>query len=498
MRQPSSAVAPALLARLAFDSNGLALVLVGPDGRVAAVNAAAARDLAIPAEQLVGRPLPATVPPERLQTLAEGEGHRLVLLTGGPWKDEGGRMKDESEEGPSGSAFILHPSSFAAPADPQSVQVLAGGVAHTFNNLLTTVLGYASLAGGEPGLSPTVRSCLQQIEQAARQAADVCRRLLAHAGGGQLVVEPVDFNAVVRDHAAILRLTAPATAELSLQLAGSLPAVEADAAQLGSVVVYLLTNAVEALEGRPGKVLVRTVLERLPPERLAGLRLGAGLPEGHYVCLEVSDTGVGMDEATAARIFEPFFSTKFAGRGLSLAAAHGIVRSHRGALEVQTGPGQGATFRLYFPTAGAEAPAAGRRGPLDEAWRSGGKVLVADDEEGVRRFACTVLQMHGLETLEAGNGLEALAVLDGRRAEVLAVLLDLTMPQLDGGQALDEIRRRWPDLPVVLMSGYGERDVAARFAGKGLAGFLQKPFTHAELEAALAHAIAGCGPRVAD
>jgi PAS domain S-box-containing protein len=249
---------------------------------------------------------------------------------------------------------------------------LAGGVAHELNNLLTAILGHAHLARAEAAPGAAVRPHLDEIDAASRRAADLCRQVRAYAGKGRFVVGPLDLNRVVAEAAVLLRPALPARAELELRPA-TLPAVQGDAAQLGQAVVNLVLNAAEALGDAPGRITVATAAEELGRAALAGLRLGAGLTPGRFAVLEVSDTGHGMDEATRARAFEPFFSTRFPGRGLGLSAVEGIVRGHGGALEVRSEPGRGATFRLYLPVAASAAPPT-------PAWTCSGAVLVIDDE----------------------------------------------------------------------------------------------------------------------
>jgi PAS domain S-box-containing protein len=373
----------------------------------------------------------------------------------------------------------------------ESLGVLAGGMAHDFNNLLTTILGFASLAGMDLPADSPLDGPLQQIEQAARQAAELCQQMLAYAGKGRFVVGPVDLNALVRDSAALIHRAVSRQAVLTFQLAADLPAVLADTGQMRQVVLNLLSNASEALGEGPGVIAVRTGALRAGRELLAPLHLGAELPEGEYVELEVCDTGCGMGAGVQARIFEPFFSTKFTGRGLGLAAVLGIVRSHRGAIGVDSKPGEGSTFRVLLPAAPApEDRTPEQAGPA----RGKGLVLVAEDEEGVRTLARHMLELLGHEVVLAADGDEALARLHERAGKVRLVLLDLTMPRRDGEQTLREVRRHWPDLPVLLMSGYSEAELGGRVAGAA-SGFLQKPFTLQDLAGRVDALLAGAHKR---
>jgi signal transduction histidine kinase len=236
----------------------------------------------------------------------------------------------------------------------ESLGVLAEGIAHAFNNILTATLGYAGLAAAHVADGSPARDHLREIEDSAHRAARLCQRMLAFAGKGMGLAEPTDLAALVHETARQLSPSLARNADVGLNLPAGLPPVVADPAQLRQAAAALLVNASEALPDGAGKISVAARTERLTRDRLAELRLGEELPEGEYVLLEVADTGVGMDDATKERLFEPFFSTKFLGRGLGLPAVLGTMRRHRGALEVLSRPGAGSTFRLWFPRA-AEA-----------------------------------------------------------------------------------------------------------------------------------------------
>jgi two-component system, cell cycle sensor histidine kinase and response regulator CckA len=375
----------------------------------------------------------------------------------------------------------------------ESLGVLAGGIAHDFNNLLTVILGYAQLAGADLAPSSAPAAHLLRIEQAARRAADLCQQMLAYAGKGRFVVGPLDLSACVRDTAPLLQASVSKKARLVFRLAGGLPPVLGDAAQIRQVVISLVVNAGEALGDGEGRIEVTTGVERVGRDVLAGMQLGADRPGGEYVVLEVRDDGCGMDAATQARIFEPFFTTKFTGRGLGLSAVLGIVRGHHGAIRVESVPGRGSTFRLLFP----RAPGATTPPPAADpaaAPRQEGTILVVDDEDGVRTLAALLLQQLGFEVVQAADGPQGLEQFRRHTAAVRLVLLDLTMPHWNGEETLRELRKESADVPVILMSGYSERELRQRFAGQGVAGFLQKPFTRQDLIDRVNAALAGVAP----
>jgi CheY-like chemotaxis protein len=271
-------------------------------------------------------------------------------------------------------------------------------------------------------------------------------------------------------------------ASLQLNLASDLPAIEGDSAQLQQLLINLLTNASDALGDRPGTIRLTTGTQLVSGGELAAVLPGRSLPEGPYVFVEVADTGCGMDESTIARIFDPFFTTKFTGRGLGLAAVHGIVRGHNGTLQVQSELGSGTVFRVFFPA--VDRVVENRRRPeigIDDDWHFEGAVLVVDDEPAIRALACKILRRAGATVLTAVDGHDALRQFDAHSAEIRAVLLDLTMPGLDGGEVFQRLIRVNSAVKVILCSGYEEQDVSRKFGPIFPAGFLRKPFTASEL-----------------
>ena len=374
----------------------------------------------------------------------------------------------------------------------ESLGVLAGGIAHDFNNLLTVVLANASVMHSEPEDRQNHPERIAQIETAARRAADLCHQMLAYAGGGNFLIERIDLTALVNDTAKLLRISISKKAQLVLSLAADLPPVEADATQIQQVVMNLVINASDALGENSGEIALTTELGR-PQISEDGVLHAFDLPEGECICLEVRDTGQGMTPATLARVFDPFFTTKFAGRGLGLAAVLGIVRAHHGALSVESSPGQGTRFQLFLPSA-RSAPAPSSR-PATAAPISvrpvEGTILIADDEPAVLSIADKMLRRHGYQTVLATDGN---AVVNSFRANpqgFAAILLDLTMPGLDGAESLRAIRSLNPKVPVLLMSGYTEQDVLLRIQDLGPVPVLRKPFTLDSLLGSLAEAIAG-------
>jgi two-component system cell cycle sensor histidine kinase/response regulator CckA len=359
----------------------------------------------------------------------------------------------------------------------ESLGILAGGIAHDFNNLLTGILGNVSLMRLELPAASALVEHVDQIEAVTIRAADLCRQLLAYSGKGRFVVRPLDVSELTRQTAPLLQLSIGKAATLRLDLAEELPAVDADATQMRQVLMNLVVNAAEALGERPGVISVTSGTLYAEGAYLRNTFLAPELADGKYVFLEVSDNGCGMGPGTQAKIFDPFFSTKFIGRGLGLSAVLGIVRGHKGAIKVYSELGRGTTIKLLFPAIEGHAARALATAPAQPALQRRGTVLVVDDEEVVRGVAARILGSCGFDVVLANDGHEGVTRFKERSPEIVAVLMDLTMPQMDGVDAFREIRGVDENVPVLLMSGYNEQDAVMRFAGKGLAGFVQKPFT---------------------
>lgn len=365
----------------------------------------------------------------------------------------------------------------------ESLGVLAGGVAHDFNNLLVGILGNAELALRE---SPTPRSVLLDIRSSALAAAGLTRQLLAFAGKGTFVMATVELNALIAEMPMLLSAAVSKKTALRFVPTSDLSMVEADAGQLNQVVMNLIINASEALGERPGTVTVTTSIVNADRDYLDRLFLDASLEPGEYVRLEVADDGCGMDAATKAKIFDPFFTTKFAGRGLGLAALLGVLRSHRGAVCVDSEVGTGTTFTVLLPRA-SSVHAAPPSAPSRDEPLTGRVILVADDEPAIRTLLSHLLQAEGATVLLAVDGLDALATFRAHASEIDLALLDLTMPGLSGEEVFRELRVARPDLNILLTSGHADDDIAARLGGP--TGFLPKPWTTPALFAEIRRAL---------
>ena len=371
-----------------------------------------------------------------------------------------------------------------------SLGLLAGGIAHDFNNMLMGVLGNASLALDDAPPGSALEECLQDIELAAKNAAGLAKQLLAYSGRGRFVVEPVDLGTVMEEMAKLLEASIPKSVRIRYQLDTDVGPVHADVSQVRQVLMNLILNAAQAIGDRSGIITVAISAMDCDQDYLDTTFASEQLAAGRYVYLEITDTGEGMDAETLPRIFDPFFSTKDAGRGLGLAATLGIVRGHQGAIKVYSELGRGSTFKVLLPE--HSEPAVRRAAiPADLGDFVGhGIVLVVDDEEHVRRVASRVLRRLGFEVLTAEDGREALAIYRSHQDEIVLVLLDMMMPRMGGERTFTELRRIDADVRVLLTSGYNEQDAVARFVGRGLAGFIQKPYPKGELERAVKEALA--------
>ena len=357
----------------------------------------------------------------------------------------------------------------------ESLGVLAGGIAHDFNNLLMGVLGHAGLALDQLNPLHPAKHNLESIQKAGQRAADLTRQMLAYSGRGQFLVRVLDLSDQVDEMVHLLEISVPKSVLLALDLRRHLPAISVDASQLQQVIMNLVINAAEAIGEASGSITLTTGAQRLEAEALGGMRIGREADAGTFVFLEVTDTGCGIASETLERIFEPFYTTKFTGRGLGLSALMGIVRGHRGALSIQSEVGRGTSFKVYFPAQPTEASLPSPVAP-EPVQQGGGLVLVVDDDETVRAVARQALERKGYEVLEARDGRFGVDLVKARGSEIAVVLLDMTMPHMGGQAAFQEMRQLQPELRVILSSGYSEAEAMGRFEGQGLKGFIQKPY----------------------
>jgi two-component system cell cycle sensor histidine kinase/response regulator CckA len=364
----------------------------------------------------------------------------------------------------------------------ESLGVLAGGIAHDFNNLLTAILGNANLAAMRLEDENPARGYLTNIEKTSLRAAELCKQMLAYSGKGRFAMQYLDLNEVVRETLDLLEVSITKKASLRVESRPRLPHAYADATQIRQVMMNLVINASEAIGDRSGMIRVRTGVLTADA---AYFENACGNPEagpGEYVFVEVSDTGSGMSAETQARIFDPFFTTKFTGRGLGLAAVLGIVRGHKGALKILSEPGKGSTFKFLLPVATiVPRPQVNQTTNVGPSWKGSGTILVVDDDPTVRAVTSRLVEACGFEVLQAVDGRHGVEVFSEKRNKIRGVVLDMTMPNLNGQEAFQEMRKIQPGVKVLLMSGFSEYTTTTQLNGFSPAGFLQKPFRPEEL-----------------
>ena len=368
----------------------------------------------------------------------------------------------------------------------ESLGVLAGGIAHDFNNILTAILGNAAMAERKALLNPGItQKHLSSIVTSCERAADLCRQMLAYSGKGKFVIKAVDLSSMVEETFRLLDASIANGAILKYELAENLPAVEADIVQIQQVIMNLVINASDAISKKSGVISINTGVMHATRDYLKGTSLDDSLPEGRYVFLEVSDTGIGMDKEAQSRIFEPFFTTKMAGHGLGMSAVQGIIRGHKGAIKVYSEPGKGTTIKVLLPISDILMESCKNSSSTAATCRSTlfkGTVLIVDDEETIRETAGMMLEDMGFDILTAIDGKDGVEVYKKHQSEITLVLMDMTMPRMDGKTCFRELRCLNRDVKVILSSGYNEQEATSLFAGKGLAGFIQKPYTPDLLE----------------
>ncbi|MCC5877233.1 MAG: PAS domain S-box protein [Candidatus Sumerlaeia bacterium] len=375
-------------------------------------------------------------------------------------------------------------------AKMESLGVLAGGIAHDFNNLLVGIMGSASLASTELQEDSPAHDAIKLIEKSARRAADLTRQMLAYSGRGRFVVEAVNLTHLVAEMAHLLEASISKKARLCFDYTESLPAIEGDLTQIRQIVMNLIMNASDSLEDRNGMIHIRTGTFETDEDYFRKTWVDDNQTPGPYVYLEISDTGIGMDRETLDRIFDPFYTTKNAGRGLGLAAVLGIVRGHKGFIKVYSEPGNGTTVRVGFPATAEEALREETPPSQPVLWKGTGTVLIIDDEPAIHKVLEIALSRAGFTTLNAHNGQEGLDVYKAHCKDISIVLLDMTMPIKSGDEVFREIRLLNKEVPVILMSGYSEVEATNKFTGKRLSGFIQKPFRPQEIIAKIREVVA--------
>ncbi len=371
----------------------------------------------------------------------------------------------------------------------ESLGVLAGGIAHDFNNLLMGIMGNAELLSMMLPKNSKPVKYVHSILKASERAASLCGQMLAYSGRANFKKEVVDVSKLVRKMKGMLMVSISKRVRLNFRLPEKLPLIEADPTQMSQVIMNLIINSSEAIGDKQGTITLSTGVTYCSEDYLAQISLDEQLPEGEYVSIEISDNGCGMDETIKKRIFEPFFTTKFTGRGLGMAAVHGIVRAHQGGIEIHSTQDEGTKVRILLPTIGT---ACGKDAHLGSALPYETKrplVLLVDDEPEIRSLGKEMLEMSGYSVMVAENGISALELFRQHSHEIKCVILDLTMPEMDGEETLQQLISICPKAKIVISSGHDMANMASRLKGVKVSGFLKKPYRLTQIKELLGRVI---------
>jgi len=371
----------------------------------------------------------------------------------------------------------------------ESLGVLAGGIAHDFNNILAIIMGYCSLTKMD---YDDAEKHIPEIEKAAERAAALCRQMLAYAGKATLAQEQVNTWMLVDEMVTMLKTTIQKNVVIKAELGTDIPFIIGDGSQIRQVVMNLIINAAEAIGDAEGAIDVTLVKAELKAKHTEKDHLGFIIPAGRYICFEVSDNGCGMDEEARRKIFEPFYTTKFTGRGLGMSAVLGIIKAHNGALQLESHPGQGTTFKVYLPVqvSNYETEEAQQKA-TSEAWHGSGTILLAEDEEQIREVAIILLQELGFTVLDAANGKKALELYQQNAADISLVITDIGMPVMNGYELFYELKQLNPQLPIIISSGFGEGDIDSKIPRDEIAGLINKPYNFDQLREVLRAVVEG-------
>jgi len=372
----------------------------------------------------------------------------------------------------------------------ESLGVLAGGIAHDFNNILAIIIGYCGLVKID---YETAEQNIPHIEKAAERAAGLCRQMLAYAGKAQFIKAQVNMTELVSEIVTLLKATISKNIVIKPDFLADIEPITGDASQLRQVVMNLVINAAEAIDEAQGEIHVSLTRSAFNPGQPENDHLGKIIPEGSYICLNVSDTGCGLDVESKRRIFEPFYTTKFTGRGLGMSAVLGIINSHGGALQLFSQLGQGTTFKVYMPIQKSDSSRDedSTVSTPSSPWNGSGTVLLVEDEEQVRLIAKALLKRFGFTVLEAVNGKEALELYRKNATDITLVVTDMGMPIMDGYELFNELKKLKPELPIIISSGYGDAEVSSRIDMDKIAGLISKPYGSDQLREVLKKALEG-------
>ena len=372
----------------------------------------------------------------------------------------------------------------------ESLGVLAGGIAHDFNNILAAIMGNASLAEHKVVDRPhDSKEHLGKIIHASEKAAALCQQMLAYAGKGRFIIEPLNLSVLLDEVTQLLEVPISPNVNIHYNLQDHLPQINGDKAQLQQLFMNFITNANESINDN-GDITISTGNRYVSLHDLKTYLGSEQAIAGDYIYITFSDTGCGMNKGIIDKIFEPFFTTKFTGRGLGMSAVLGIIKGHQGFIQCESEVGQGTTFTVLFPISEAQADPLPDEITANLTQQNTGMVLIIDDEDSIREMAQEMLIDLGWQTLSAADGASGVALFRQHRDNISTVILDMTMPGMDGLSTFDAIIAIDPKAKVILSTGYSQQEATDRFAGKALAGFLQKPYDFKQLQDKIAQATA--------
>ncbi|OGK07830.1 MAG: hypothetical protein A2W80_02560 [Candidatus Riflebacteria bacterium GWC2_50_8] len=358
----------------------------------------------------------------------------------------------------------------------ESLGTLAGGVAHDFNNILMSIMGYAEISLTEIPKSGRLYENICMIQTAAQRAAELTRQMLDFTGKNVFRIEPMDLSLLVKEMANLLSVTISKKITVCYDLKEGITAV-GDPLQLRQIVMNLIMNASEAIGDNNGQITIRTGMLDRNSNSMKSTAVSNLDPDNEfYAFLEVTDTGCGIPPETLEKIFDPFFTTKFTGRGLGLAATMGIIKSHRGAISVTSTPGRGSSFVIILPASEELLNDAVDKETVIPELKLKGKILLADDEETILSLTEMMLEPYNIEIICAGDGARAVEIFENQKQEIALVILDMVMPKLSGEETFNKIKAISPEIPVIIASGHSRNETLQRFTGASFDGFLQKPF----------------------
>ena len=369
----------------------------------------------------------------------------------------------------------------------ESLGVLAGGIAHDFNNILAIIMGNCSLAKKD---AENAGNYIPEIEKASDRAAALCRQMLSYAGKATLTQTQVNMWLLINEMINMLKATIPQNTVIKPNLSPDIAFVTGDASQIRQIAMNLIINASEAIGDDQGEIQVSLSKTQITTGKSIKDHQGKEIPQGEYACLEVTDNGCGMNEETKWRIFEPFYTTKFTGRGLGMSAVLGIITAHNGALQLYSQSDLGTTFKVYLPCESAVVEPH-MEFASSSTWQGSGSILLVEDEESIRAVVMSMLEMLGFTVIEACDGKEALALYQKNASDITLVVTDMGLPFMDGYALFRELKKLTPELPIIISSGFGDSVVTERIPSEEIAGLVSKPYGFDQLQEVLKSVVEG-------